>query len=348
MKKRNGDFLRLSYATGLSLSILINGCVPVPNSSKYYEHEISVRVDDRQYDFKRYLECSSSMDLSEGDGKLHPRWNRSGSGFTTADIGSGRVLVYSIWSDCESDYQDLKVSGSEKPDPYKLDAVRVLDSARNPTRLYILTGQGSEFPVKIEQNSARRVNRIDGVIGSSEAELALKEIVRDSQHGFQRVTVRVVPFEVWSTTEAGRQYFSQFKGVTVARVGEVPPVSGRPDSIVQFPFYRQRNYSRGEHGEVVGLKELDTAYDGTPFVVANPPEPGVQTWYATNETRATSKLNDMPVAVVNYKGVVFRVTTFQEIYDPETKSILQFTNWYTPYPWGAPAPLDLKRLLSGN
>jgi len=56
----------------------------------------TVSVDGRRYDFKRYFECNQIMEFSEAEGKLHPRWNRLGDGFTTADIGRDRVLVYYI------------------------------------------------------------------------------------------------------------------------------------------------------------------------------------------------------------------------------------------------------------
>jgi hypothetical protein len=348
MRKPPRAFHRLKCMLTLGLLMLINGCAPVPGSAKYFEHDMAVSADGHRYDFKRYFECTQTMELSEGDGKLHPRWTRSGGGFATVDIGSGRVLVYSITGDCESDHQEFPVARRGRLDPYEPDVARVLDSARDPQRLYVLTGKMDEFPVKIEHESTSRIDPVKGPIGPSEAELALKETVRNSQHGFQRVTVRVIPFEVWGVADAARQYFSQFKTVTVARVGEAPPVSGWPDSFVQFRFYRERNYQKGTNGEIVGLKELDVEYDGEAFIVKDGPQAGVQTWYATRETRTAPKLNDAPVAVVNYKGVVFKVKSLQEIYDPATKDILLFANWHAPYPWGAPDSIDLKRFMSSR
>jgi hypothetical protein len=348
MRPEPRAFHHLKYMIALGLLVQLNGCVPVPGTATYFEHDMAVSVDGRRFDFKRYFECSQTMEFSEGDGKLHPRWNRSGAGFATADIGGDRVLVYSITGDCESDHQVFQVAKPEKLDPYTPDAVRVLDNARDPQKLYVLTGRADGFPVQIDYESTRRIDPPTGGIGAPKAELALKETVRDSQHGFQRVSARVIPLGVWAQTDAARQYFSQLKTVTVARVGEAPPISGWADSFVQFPFYRERNYQKGVNGEIVGLSELDTIYDGEAFNVNDSAQPGVQTWYATRETRENPKLNNEPVAVVNYKGVVFKVKGLQEIYDPATKNILLFANRYTPYPWGAPDSTDVKRLMSGQ
>jgi hypothetical protein len=347
MRKQPRVFRRLKCTLAIGLLVLMNGCVPVPGSSKYFEHDMAVSADGHRYDFKRYFECTQTMELSEGDGKLHPHWTRSGAGFTTVDIGSGRVLVYYITGDCESDHQEFPVARQDRLDPYVSDVARVLDSAKDPRRLYVLTGRTNEFPVKVERESTNRIDPVIGPIGPSEAELALKETVRNSQHGFQRVTVRVIPFEVWGVTDAARQYFSQFKTVTVARVGEAPPVSGWADSLVQFQFFQERNYQKDANG-VVGLNEFDAEYNGVAFTVKGSPQAGVQTWYATKETRAAPKLNAEPVAVVIYKGVVFKVKSRQEIYDPATKDILLFANWHAPYPWGGPDSIDVKRLKNSR
>jgi hypothetical protein len=346
MRKDLRDFNYFKCILGFCLLALINGCVPVPGSTRYFEHDIRANIDGHSYDFKHYFECSKSLDFSEADNELHVHWHRSGDGFSTADIGNGRVLIYAVSGDCESDYQEIRAPSETPMAVYSNDAVRVLDSAKSPHKLYVLTGAVAGFSVKIEQESVKRLTHIDGRVGPHEADLALKELVRDNQHGFQRVTVEVIPFAVWGAADAARQYFSQFKTVAVARVGEAPPVSGWPDSFVQFPFYRERIYQKGIHGEVVGLNELDTAYNGEAFTVEDSSQAGVQTWYATRETRA-APLNNAPVAIVDYKGVVFKVRSLQEIYDPETKDILLFTNWYAPYPWGGPDSVDGKRLM-GN
>jgi hypothetical protein len=52
--------------------------------------------------------------------------------------------------------------------------------------------------------------------------------------------------------------------------------------------------------------------------------------------------------VVNHKGVVSKVKSVQEIYDPATKNILLFINWHVPYAWGGPDSIDVKRLMSSQ
>jgi hypothetical protein len=348
MKKPFRVSCQLKRALALGMLLLTCACVTEPGSTKYFEHDMTVISGGHRYDFKRYFTFSKTLELSEGDGKLHARWNKSGVGFTTVQIGNGRVLVYSITGDCESDQQEWPA-----PQPLKLDLFspympRVLDSAESPKRLILLTGKTDGFPVTIENESTREVDRIEGLIGPSKEDLSLKETVRNSQHGFQRVTVQVIPFEVWGATDSARRYFSQFKNVTVAEVGESPPRNGWPDSAVRFRFSGERNYKRGVHGEIVGLDEIGTVYNGEAFAVDSSPSSGLQTWYATKETLADPKLNDAPVAVVNYKGVVFEVKNLQEIYDPATRNILLFQNWHAPYPWGGPEPADVERLTSGR
>jgi hypothetical protein len=348
MQNQSRVFCQFKCALALGLLLLTSGCAPELGDTKYFEHDMAVTADGHLYDFKRYFACSRTLELSEGDGKLHPRWNRSGDGFTTVEIGSDRVLVYSITGDCESDHQEWSIPKPAKLDLFSPYVVRVLDNAKSPRKLFLLTGQMDGFPVKIEHESTRRIDRIEGPMGPSKEDVSLKESIRDSQHGFQRVTAEVIPFEVWGATDSALQYSSQFKNVTVAQVGESPPRSGWSGSFVQFRFSRERNYKTGAHGEIVGLDEIDTVYDGEAFSVNNSPQGGVQTWYATKETRTDPKLNDDPVAVVNYKGMVFKVKSLQEIYDPVTRNILLFQNWHASYPWGGPESTDLKRLMSGR
>lgn len=348
MQKQSITSCQLKCTLALGLLLLVGGCISVPADTKYFEHDMTVTTDGHRYDFKRYFVCSRTLELSEGDGKLHPHWNRSGDGFTTVEISSGRVLVYSITGDCESDHQEWSA-----PDPAKLDlfspyVARVLDNAKNPQKLFLLTNRTDGSPVRIEHESTRRIDNIEGTIGPPKEELSLKESIRDSQHGFQRVTAKVIPFEVWGVTDSARQYFSQFKNVTVAQIGESSPRSGWPNSFVQFRFSRERNYKMGVHGEIVGLDEIATVYNGEAFSIDTAPQGGVQTWYSTKETRGDPHLNDDPVAVVNYKGVIFEVKNLQEIYDPATRNILLFQKWHASYPWGGPDSTDLKRLTSNR
>jgi len=179
----------------------------------------------------------------------------------------------------------------------------------------------------------------------------LKEAIRNRQTGFQRVTASVTPYDVWATTEQSRDYFRQFQGIAVAKVGEAPPPSGWPDAVVRFQFWRDRNYQKDGLGAITGLSQLEFEYNGEAFVPSgNVPSSDV-VWYATNQTQSSEHRNpnnEPKFSLVNYKGKLIQVKALQEIYDPQTRNILLLRSWYKGYPWGGPDEIDIKRLMAGR
>lgn len=343
----SANFRRLSlYLLRAILLISVTGCIPVPSNSKYFRYEIELTANNRHYLFHQYFKCSEVAEFSEGDGKFHKHWRLSGSGISAADIGDNLVLFYAASGDCKSDSQQINSDANA----FGEHAVKVLENSVNPERLYLVQASRNNSPISIQRQSVQRMEKFDGDLGPSKAQIALKESVRDQQHGFQRVTARIIPYEVWATSDRSRAYFSQFQSVTIAKVGEAPPVSGWPDAFVQFQFWRDRAYKKGPAGEITGLKEFELVYKGDAFEVPDrSPETG-QVWYATTQTQtAHPNPNNAPgFAVVNYKGTLIKVKSLQEIFDPQTRNILLLMNQYLPYPWGGPDEVDLKRIIAGK
>ncbi|RKP43929.1 hypothetical protein [Pararobbsia silviterrae] len=301
-----------------------------------------VQANGNDYEFKRYFECNKTEDLSEAGDGFHAHWHTVGTGYTTVTVGP-YVLMYYIGGDCDSPTQDLSVPPQSLLPMFDTRFLRILDSAANPQRLDLLVDRTDGYPVVLKTNVVSRIERAEQHLGPADPDLALKEIIRRKQHGFQRVEIKIIPMDVWGVSNDAQRYFGQLKSVTIARVGEAPPRSGRAESAVRFPYFLQRKYQRGAHGEVVGLTSLNSTYDGGSFVIDAHSPDGVQTWYATTETRMARR-NSSPAARVSYKGVEFEVTGLQEVYDPDTKNILLFTNYVMPYPWGGPEPVDIKQL----
>jgi hypothetical protein len=337
MSIRNRGIVRfqVEYAIAIAICTLLSACVPVLASSKYYKHDITIIVDGHARHFERYFECSQTLEWSENDNGLHPKWDKTGDDFTAVDIGKGRVLIYKISGDfdCESDYQQLHVP-PELMEQYSQQTVRVLDSSKYPHELHVLTTDTDGFPVALVQQSVRRIDPVKGPIGPLRAERVLKESVLKRQHGYQRVTASIVPFEIWGAADAARQYFSQFTTVTLARASKFPQATLRDAYVAEFPFYHERVYEKGMYGETLALKKLGTVYDGNVFNLENGTNAEGFTWYSLQKARTHQIPDRPPIAAVEYKGVIFEIADTQEIYDPETKTILSFSNQYIPYPMG--------------
>ncbi|MBA5603895.1 hypothetical protein H3H36_00770 [Duganella sp. FT3S] len=329
----------ISFATLFAL----NGCASIPGSTQYFQHDIVINADGKKYSFRHYFECRGTLQASEADGKLHQRWERSGAGFITSDIGSNKVLIYNLRGDCEAQSQDLSSGADKDLDPFMNDASRVIDDRSHPTKLFVLSRGASTGPFNIEQESVKRVERMDSTLGPTTTEVALKELVRRAQHGFQRVTVTVMAPNFWGKTETSRHYFAQFNDVEAAPEQEIVSTDASAHSPGQFPFLSERFRGLDATLPIMGVTRIDTIYNGEAFVISSTPV--ISTWYATKETWGSRGLSNSPVALVRYKGKEFRVKSILEVYDPESRSILQFVNSYVPYPWGGPDQTDLTRLI---
>lgn len=338
-----GCMRQLCWPVGLATLFALSGCVAIPGSTRYFQHDIAVNASGHKYSFRHYFECHGTLQASEEDGKLHQRWERIGAGFTSSDIGNNQVLIYNVRGDCESQSQDLSSGADKDMTPFTNEASRVIDDRSRPTKLFVLPRGGSVGPFDIEYESVKRVERIDGTLGPTTAEIAPKELVRRAQHGFQQVTVTVMASNFWGKTEASRRYFAQFVEVNAASVSDVVSADASAHPPGQFPFLSERFRGLDATRPIIGITRLDTIYNGEAFTISFAPiNP---TWYATKETWSSRRLTNTPVALVHYKGKEFRVQSVLEVYDPESKSILQFTNSYAPYPWGGPDGIDLTRII---
>ena len=321
----------------------LNGCVPIPGSTRHFQHNIIINADGQKYSFRHYFECRGTLQASEADGKLHQRWERAGTGFITSDIGNNKVLIYNVRGDCETQSQELSSGADKDMGPFMNEASRVIDDRSHPAKLFVISRGASAGPFNIEQESAKRVERMDGTLGPTTTEVALKELVRIAQHGFQRVTVTVMAPNFWGKTEASRHYFAQFSDVEAAPEQEIVSTDASAHSPGQFPFLSERFLGLDATLPFMGVTRIDTIYNGEAFMISSTPV--IPTWFATKETWSSRGLSNSPVALVHYKGKEFRVKSILEVYDPESRSILQFVNSYVPYPWGGPDQTDLTQRI---
>ena len=314
--------------------VMVAACVPLPGNSNNYQYEIDLTANGRHYTFQQYFVCYQQADLSEADMTFHRRTHASGTGITTADIGDGLVLLFQV-GECVGEQKELPRVASVLVDPL------------NPRWIYPVNGVLKEPSIVINHVTVKPVQRIERELGPTTEQIALKNLLREHQSGFQRVTARIIPREVWATSDQSRAYFGQFHSVTEAKVGEAPPVSGWPDSFVQFKFWRERTYQKGSLGQIVGLKEIELAYNGEAFEIPGHITDPLAVWYATPKTQKDHpNTNNAPeFAVVTHKGALIKVKTLQEIFDPETQDILLLHNHYQGYPWGGPDDIDVKRIM---
>jgi hypothetical protein len=327
-------------AKGLFVAIAavvsIAGCVPLPGNSQYQRYEIDLSANGRHYTFQQFFRCYQQAEFSAADGNFHPTTRATGVGTTAADIGDGLVLLFEVQG-CNS---------NEKTELPK--TAKVLVNPNNPERIYSVIGILANPSIVINHVIVEPFQGANRELGPTPEQVALKEQVRDHQRGFQRVRARVIPYQVWATSDQSRAYFGHFQSVAVAKVGDAPPASGWPDQFVQFQFWKERAYQTGSDGRITGLSEFELVYNGEAFEVPDRTPDPAWVWYSTEQTR-----NDHPIphyepkfALVIYKGTLIRVKKAQEIFDPQTKNILLLVHWYEGYPWGGPDEIDVKRLMA--
>lgn len=312
------------------------GCVPIPGHSQYMRYDIDLTANGRHYAFEQFFECYRLAELSEADGNFHPTTRSTGGGTTTVDIGDGLVLLLAVGG-CESGKGKLPTT--------------ILVNPQNPDRLLFLKDGMLDRPsVVINRVRVGPVANPGRALGPTIAEAALKEQIRNNQHGFQRVTARIIPQNVWATSEDIRAYFKNFHEITVAKVGEESPPSGWPAQFVQFKFAKQRAVRRYEPGLAEQFAAIPLNYNGEAFEFSvDKTASAASTWYATHETRNNKRIAYGPeFAKVVYKGKEINLRSFQEIFDPETQNIIQLSVMDLPYPWGGPDKVDIERIMSSK
>jgi hypothetical protein len=316
-RKRFALFLELFAGVALS------GCIPQPGSGTYFQHSLKIDLDGRESILEHNYKCSSSYDFSEGDDLLHDRNHQSGQGITTSDLGQGRVLIYQISGECQ--FKGEPISNAPKA---LHSSVGLLWRNRIPVELDIIAPESQASPVKILEEFSVRKDRLLAEVGPTDDEERLREVLRTEQHGFERVTAVSLPIEIWGVTPEAKRYFSRFHSVTLANVGDDPPISGNPAEIVQFKYFAARDFPKTNDGGYSAVPELETVYDKNAFAFVGT-RLGYKRWFATPPLMRWPK-----PTIVSYKGVQFELAQVREVYDPASQTIVRFTRSYMPYPWG--------------
>jgi hypothetical protein len=308
---------------GLLLGITLPGCIPQPGSGTYFQHNLEVSIDGQQTLLQHNYKCYRSADLSEGDGSFRTRSHQAGQGITTTDIGKGRALIYRISGDCQWDDQSI---GST---PRKLESpVALLFRTRTPVELDVIGATSKRSPAKLLGQYAVRKDYFVAEVGPTDEENHLRNVIRAEQHGFERVTAVALPIEVWGVTPQAKQYFGNLHRITVAAVGEDPPISGNATEIVQFRYFAARDLPKSAGGAYSAMRELGTEYDGHTFAL-EAVDSDFERWFATEPSTRWPR-----ATLVSFKGVTFELAQVREVYDPSTQTILRFSRRYIPYAWG--------------
>jgi hypothetical protein len=308
---------------GLLLGVTLSGCIPHPGSSRYFQHNLEMSIDGQQTLLQHNYKCYKSADLSEGDGSFHTRSHQSGQGITTTDIGKGRALIYRISGDCLWDNQSIGSTSRNLESP-----VALLFRTRIPAELDVIGAKSKLAPAKLLGQYTVRKDYFLVEVGPTDDENHLRNVLRAEQHGFERVTAVALPIEIWGVTPQAKQYFSNLHRVTVAAVGEDPPISGNSSEIVQFRYFAARDLPKSAGGGYSAMRELGTEYDGHTFVLETV-NTDFERWFATEPSTRWPR-----ATLVRFKGVTFELAQVREVYDPSTQTILRFSRHYIPYAWG--------------
>jgi hypothetical protein len=221
-----------SLLLALTAAVSLSACVPRLGPTRYFKYSIDFTSGGKHYLQQQDISCSPISNLSEADFKWVPSWRITGASITAVDIGNNLSLLYSAQTFCEKDLEEWARD------------VTVVRNPMAPDMVYTGSMINSDPSITVNREWTVRIDRPKAPLQPSAPQLALKEIIRDHQHGFQRVTYSVIPYEQWATSEQSRQYFAKFSSVTVAKVGEARPINGSPDQWVQFPFFRERTYPK--------------------------------------------------------------------------------------------------------
>jgi hypothetical protein len=294
---------------------------------------MDLTVNGRHYAFDEYFACYLEEDYSTNDGKLHGRRLPDGLELAAGDIGDDLTLLFGSAGDCTSDAQELSHKAI------------VVSHPQNPDRLYLVDDRSESPSIIINNVSVKRVEETPSHLGPTKEQKALKEMLRDRQRGFHSVSVELIPPEKWDTSELNLQYFSRYRSVTVAE----PEGRGKSAGFSAVSlFYPPTPMIREK--EAIGMpkiaEEFPLIYNGEAFVLSGLPQTARGLWYATKQAQDSPyfQITGMREAPVDYKGIKLSVKSVAQVYDPETRSILQFTNNFRAFPWDRPEQEDIKRM----
>jgi hypothetical protein len=289
------------------LLLSLVGCEPTVSAS-YYKYSIALTINGQALAFSQYIECSHVVSPTEGPGgPFHLRWQVTGDAPAAIRIDTHRVLFFYGSANCYN------------PSARSIDEpIEVLDTSEPTAKLYVVHNNSKYDSVSVDRVFVEPVETAPSVLGPTkeQRDLAVATLTQYARK-FERVTVRINPYSVWATSDAARQYFADFKSVTLAKVGEAPPASGYPRDIVEFRFYRDRVYPQID-GRAVYPPLAMLGYGKDALEVTSQQGDNLEIYYAPDGPENTSD------PTVEYKGVRFTVKRVQELYDPETKNILSF------------------------
>ena len=300
---------KAAIMTALLSSLSLAGCED-ESSAVYYRYVADVSIGGASYHFDQYLACVQEAGLSEADGKIHRQWKTRGSGISAFKIDESRFVMFTPTANCGA------------PAPYRpTKNIALLDASNEVVKLIFLP------PESIGKISVEPVERRPRLIGPASEVKALTASILDHYQGrFDRVTVRVIPESIWASSDRTSAYFRSLTGVVAAKVGEVPPVSGWPDTVVRFPGYLERTYAL-EQGKVVGLPEREVPYRQGAFIRGEQDGESSECYYYTKATEILRGGSRSPYATVRYRDVDVPVTVVQEVYDADARTILSFAHF---------------------
>jgi hypothetical protein len=203
----------------------------------------------------------------------------------------------------------------------------VLDSADRPSRMQIFTPSkplGLDYEIHFISGDIRTLDHEAPDSSPSAREKGLKQALRNSPNGYQSVFARVSTENIWSRSNDLVQLFKNAKGVLIA------PIVGANNF---FPGTREAGMYAGDaERNTIPLRLSDETWRLLP----NNDFKFAITYYAVPSADKEGHPYDIgkaPLAVVDYRGVQIRVASSQEIYDSESKLLIQFVNRFQPLPW---------------
>jgi hypothetical protein len=113
---------------------------------------------------------------------------------------------------------------------------------------------------------------------------------------------------------------------------------------VFFPFREDRDAKKWRSSKEI-TEQLYLPFNGNEFVFEGAESDRLDTFYSTPSTRRSKSPHADPPATVRYKNVLFEVIVHRELYDPDRRVIIQFSNQRRPFPWPNPDDTDAKRML---
>ena len=301
--------IRLSYrlliASTFAFLLCSSWAYARPGIAGYFKYTIDITINDHPYSFSQFIKCSRHIQPSEGpEGPFYVRSELSGGGFVGVKLDTSHTLLYYVNSEClQETAEDLTLP------------VAILETDGDRAKLYIVRGDSIMPSVSVKRIHLEPIADAPDQIGPPHEQIEFtKAIFAQWNRKFQNVTATIIPREVWATSDQSREYFGRLSSVSIAKVGEAPPVSGWPNAFVRFPFYRDRAYKLID-GRITGLKEFELSYTGSSFETLGETSNNVRTFYSETE------MQNSQTAMVSYKGFTFNVVAMQEIYDPETRNI---------------------------